>query len=56
LLEEVWDQLRGIEGRGWPVLGDKTIVDYLAELGNKVDALAAKLDAREGLDRPSDTR
>ncbi len=50
LLEEVWDQLRGIEGRGWPVLGDKTIVDYLAELGNKVDALAAKLDAREGLD------
>lgn len=56
LLEEVWDQLRGIEGRGSPVLGDKTIVDYLAELGNKVDALAAKLDAREGLDRPSDTR
>lgn len=32
LLEEVWDQLRGPGGKGWPQLGGKSLVDGLAEL------------------------
>jgi N-acetyl-anhydromuramyl-L-alanine amidase AmpD len=42
LLQEVWDQLRGPGGNGWPQLDNKSIVDYLAELGAKVDALTPK--------------
>jgi N-acetyl-anhydromuramyl-L-alanine amidase AmpD len=38
LLQEVWDQLR----IPWPQLGDKTLVDAVAELGAKVDALTPK--------------
>jgi hypothetical protein len=34
LLEEIWTQLRGPEGNGWPQLGNKTLVDYIAVLGN----------------------
>lgn len=30
LLEQIWDQLRGPGGKGWPQLGGKSIVDYLA--------------------------
>jgi hypothetical protein len=32
LLEEIWTALRGPEGNGWPQLGGKTLVDYLAML------------------------
>lgn len=32
LLEEIWDQLRGPGGKGWPQLGGKSLVDGLAEL------------------------
>lgn len=39
LLEEVWEQLRGLEGKGWPQLGDKTLVDSLAELHRKIDLI-----------------
>lgn len=31
LLEEIWDQLRGPGGQGWPQLGGRTLVDALAE-------------------------
>ena len=34
LLEDIWTQLRGPEGNGWPQLGNKTLVDYIAELGS----------------------
>ena len=43
LLEEVWDQLRGPGGRGWHQLGDKTVVDYLATLGRRIDDLSASV-------------
>ncbi len=42
---EVWDQLRGPDGQGWPQLGSNdqgqplTPVDKLAEIGNGVDQL-----------------
>ncbi|MFC7447355.1 N-acetylmuramoyl-L-alanine amidase [Rhodococcus daqingensis] len=32
LLEEIWTALRGPDGNGWPQLGGKTVVDYLADL------------------------
>ena len=32
LLEELWDQLRGPGGKGWPQLGGRSLVDGLAEL------------------------
>ena len=32
LLQEVWDQLRGPGGNGWPQLGGRTLVDAVAEL------------------------
>jgi N-acetyl-anhydromuramyl-L-alanine amidase AmpD len=32
LLQEVWDQLRGPGGAGWPQLGGRSLVDALAEL------------------------
>lgn len=32
LLEEIWDQLRGPGGEGWPQLGGRTLVDTVAEL------------------------
>ena len=35
LLEEIWDQLRGPGGKGWPQLGGKTLVDAVAELRAK---------------------
>lgn len=35
LLEEIWDQLRGPGGNGWPQLGGKTLVDAIAELTDK---------------------
>lgn len=35
LLEEIWDQLRGPGGNGWPQLGGKTLVDAIAEITNK---------------------
>lgn len=54
LFEEVWDQLCGIEGCGWLVFGDKMIVDYLVEFGNKVDVLVVKFDVCEGFDWFSD--
>lgn len=31
LMEEIWDQMRGPGGRGWPQLGGRTLVDALAE-------------------------
>ena len=35
LLREIWEQLRGPQGKGWPQLGGKTLVDALAELLKK---------------------
>ncbi|HPZ50981.1 MAG TPA: N-acetylmuramoyl-L-alanine amidase [Propionibacteriaceae bacterium] len=39
LLQEIWDQLRGPNGKGWPQLGGRTIVDSLAEVHAKLDTL-----------------
>lgn len=36
LLEQVWDQLRGPKGQGWPQLNGHTLVDALAEVGEKL--------------------
>lgn len=47
LLQEIWDQLRGPSGKGWPQLGGKTPVDTLADISAKLDALAARLDRNE---------
>ena len=49
LLEEVWCQLRGPSARGWPQLGDRTIVDYLADLSRRVADLS---NAIAGLNAP----
>lgn len=35
LLQEVWDQLRGPGGKGWPQLGGRSLVDAVAELLRK---------------------
>lgn len=35
MVKEIWDQLRGPQGAGWPQLGGKTLVDAIAELLNK---------------------
>ena len=35
LLEEIWEHLRGPGGNGWPQLGDRPVVDYLAAMGDK---------------------
>lgn len=35
LLREIWEQLRGPQGRGWPQLGGKTLVDAIADLLKK---------------------
>lgn len=32
VLREIWEQLRGPEGRGWPQLGGRSLVDAIAEL------------------------
>jgi hypothetical protein len=37
LLQEVWDQLRGPGGKGWPQLNNKSLVDAVAELLKKED-------------------
>ncbi len=42
LLREVWDQLRGPQGKGWPQLGGRTIVDSLAEAHRKLDELLGR--------------
>jgi hypothetical protein len=34
LLEEIWTVLRGPEGNGWPQLGGKSLVDYLAAVAD----------------------
>lgn len=44
LLVEIWHQLRGVEGNGWPQLGGLTPVDYLGHLDKRLDAIEAKLD------------
>ena len=31
LLEQIWDQLRGPGGNGWPQLGGKSLVDYVGD-------------------------
>jgi hypothetical protein len=36
LLQENWDQLRGIDGKGWPQLGGQTLVNALGEVRDKV--------------------
>lgn len=55
-LKEVWDQLRGPDGKGWPQLGNKTIVDKLAAqdkvltgLTQAVADLAAAVDKLGGV-------
>jgi hypothetical protein len=40
LLEEIWDQLRGPGAHGWPQLGNRSLVDYLADLGGRVADLS----------------
>lgn len=44
LAVETLRQLRGYNLDGWPQLGGRSIVDYLAHLGQKIDALAASVD------------
>lgn len=46
LWEEILKQQRGPELVGWKQLGGKTVVDYLAEVGGKLDKLIAAGDAR----------
>lgn len=43
LYEEVWEQFRGPGAHGWPQLGNRTIVDYLADLGTRVADLSNSL-------------
>lgn len=33
LLQEIWDQLRGVSGKGWPQIGGMTPVDAIATIG-----------------------
>jgi hypothetical protein len=47
LLEEIWDQLRGPGGNGWPQFGDRSLVDYLAELGKYIADVGVMLTAPE---------
>jgi hypothetical protein len=35
LLMQIWQQLLGPDGKGWPQLGGRTLVDAIAELGNR---------------------
>jgi hypothetical protein len=44
LLQETWDQLRGIDGKGWPQLENQTPVDYLAGMGKKLDELLTRTE------------
>ncbi|MCT7373390.1 peptidoglycan recognition protein family protein [Mycolicibacterium llatzerense] len=46
LWEETLKQQRGPALRGWDQLEDMSVVDYLAALGAKVDAIAAKVGAK----------
>lgn len=32
MLREIWEQLRGPQGKGWPQLGGKSLVDYVSTL------------------------
>jgi hypothetical protein len=43
LLEEIWAQLRGPQGNGWPQLGGKTLVDYVAGLGRYATDLSRQI-------------
>lgn len=36
MLQEIWDQLRGPNGAGWPQLGSKTPVDAIADLRDQL--------------------
>jgi hypothetical protein len=44
-LNEVWDQLRGPGGKGWPQLGNLTPVDALAKALGLLGKIASKLGA-----------
>jgi hypothetical protein len=44
LLAEVWDQLRGPSGHGWPQLKDMTVVDSLADAHRKLNAVILMLN------------
>lgn len=35
LLRDIWEQLRGPQGKGWPQLGNRSLVDAVAELLKK---------------------
>jgi N-acetylmuramoyl-L-alanine amidase len=55
LLEEIWTQLRGPEGNGWPQLGNKTLIDYVSALGSyaaDLDKRIAELDAKLDAAKP----
>lgn len=43
-LREVWDQLCGPQGKGWPQLGGKTLVDSLVDAHRKLDTIITHLD------------
>ena len=43
-VSEVWDQLRGPDGKGWPQLGRKTLVDSQADQTARLDRIEAKID------------
>lgn len=47
LLVEMWHQLRGPDGRGWPQLEGKSVVDFLDDLGRRLDGLEAALKVVE---------
>lgn len=40
LLEEIWTMLRGPEGNGWPQLGGKSLVDFLAATAEEAPSSA----------------
>ena len=45
LLLDIWEQLHGPGGKGWPQLGHATVVDNLAKLHAKMDAVMDEVDA-----------
>jgi hypothetical protein len=37
LLIQIWEQLLGPRGKGWPQLGGKTLVDAISDIKSKLD-------------------
>ena len=57
MLREVWEQLRGPGGNGWPQLGQNTDganltpVDKLAEIGKTMDLIVQGTGIEKGVEK-----